>query len=95
MNGGYAMIDCTGVLLTSQETQTVPGIYEKTKSAYETGKPVYACNAGYYEPNDISPIQVMILPQGDPIDHYIATASILQVWVYDDDTVQVRNLIGG
>ena len=38
MNGGYAMIDCSGVDLGN--LATVPGIYAKTKDAIKTGKPI-------------------------------------------------------
>lgn len=39
MNGGYAMIDCTGVDLGN--LGTVSGLYEKAKAAIATGKPLY------------------------------------------------------
>lgn len=38
MNGGYAMIDCTGVDLGN--LGTVDGLYEKAKTAISTGKPL-------------------------------------------------------
>ena len=38
MNGGYAMVDCTGLDLG--ELGTVTGLYEKTKAAIESGKPL-------------------------------------------------------
>ena len=38
MNGGYCLVDFTGVDLGN--LGTVPGIYEATKSAIETGKPI-------------------------------------------------------
>lgn len=38
MNGGYAMIDCTGLNLG--ELGTVTGMYAKTKAAIESGKPL-------------------------------------------------------
>ena len=38
MNGGYAMIDCTGVDLGN--LGTVDGLYEKSKAAINTGKPL-------------------------------------------------------
>ena len=41
MNGGYSMIDCSGVDLGT--LGTVSGIYEKTKQAIETGKPLVLC----------------------------------------------------
>lgn len=38
MNGGYTMIDCTGVDLGN--LGTVSGLYEKAKVAIATGKPL-------------------------------------------------------
>lgn len=38
MNGGYSMIDCTGLDLAN--LGTVNGLYEKTKTAIGTGKPL-------------------------------------------------------
>lgn len=38
MNGGYSMVDFTGVDLGN--LGTVPGIYERTKAAIESGKPL-------------------------------------------------------
>ena len=38
MNGGYSMIDCTGLDLGN--LGTVNGLYEKTKAAISTGKPL-------------------------------------------------------
>ena len=41
MNGGYAMIDFSGVDLNDLGTKT--GIYAETKKAIETGKPLVLC----------------------------------------------------
>lgn len=38
MNGGYSMVDCSGLDLGNPGTVT--GLYQKTKDALETGKPV-------------------------------------------------------
>ena len=38
MNGGYSMIDCTGLDLGN--LGTVDGLYEKAKAAINTGKPL-------------------------------------------------------
>lgn len=38
MNGGYAMVDCTGLDLG--ELGTVTGLYAKTKAAIESEKPL-------------------------------------------------------
>lgn len=38
MNGGYVMIDCTGVDL--DDLGAVPGLYNQVKTAVQTGKPI-------------------------------------------------------
>ena len=42
MNGGYAMIDCTGLDLG--DLGTVNGLYKQAKAAIATGKPLVLCN---------------------------------------------------
>lgn len=42
MNGGYAMIDCTGVDLN--DLGIVSGLYERVKTAVSTEKPIVICN---------------------------------------------------
>lgn len=42
MNGGYSMIDCTGLNLGNPGTVT--GLYEKALKAIKTGKPLFLNN---------------------------------------------------
>ena len=42
MNGGYCMIDCTGVNLGN--LGEVDGLYNKVKDAIKTEKPIVLCN---------------------------------------------------
>lgn len=42
MNGGYVMIDCTGVDLS--DLGTVDGLYSRVKSAVKAQKPIVLCN---------------------------------------------------
>lgn len=45
-NGGYILIDATGLDLLKGETpQTVSGIYNRVKSAMATNKPIYTIGA--------------------------------------------------
>jgi hypothetical protein len=44
MNGGYVMIDWDGVILSERNVQNVPGIYDATKDAIDTGKMVVVAN---------------------------------------------------
>ena len=91
MIGGYKLIDCTGVDLLEDSAQTVSGIYAKVAEAYKTGKPIIACNLSWGEVGTMSPVAVMVLPYA--AGTFTCTASTLQIWVTDDDKVEVHNFI--
>ena len=90
MVGGYAMIDCTGLILTKGTNQTINGIWEQAYNAYKSGKAVFLHNCGY---NDglLSPVPVMIL--NESATEYIATSNILQVSIKNNDVCKVTSLI--
>lgn len=91
-NSGYALVDCTGINLLSQSEVTVDGIYAKCKAAYDSGKPIIACNCTYGAGVDMTPVSVMgIIEDGS----FIFTASILQIKVAPDDGVTITSLLGG
>lgn len=89
MNGGYFMVDCTGLNLLAESTQTISGIYAKSKTALESGKPIIANNCIYGTGVKMSPIPVFAIEEGDYI---ILTASILQIKVKNDNTITIINL---
>ena len=91
MVGGYAMIDCEGLVLTKGTNQTINGIWEQVDAAYKSGKPCWAYNCGY---NDgmLTPVFVMIL--NESATEYIATSSILQISIKNNDVCKVTSLIG-
>ena len=88
MNGGYTLVDCTGIELTTLTKQTVSGIRKKVETAYKANKPVYACGITYKD-TIATPIQVMLTVDGDDI---IGTASVLQLYVDKSDGVTIVNL---
>lgn len=89
MSNGYIMIDCTGVNLLAGEKQTVAGIFNKATEAYVSGKPIIAINLQYGENVPMTPVSMMAIFEGGK---YCFSASILQVWVDDEDGVEVVNL---
>ena len=92
-NGGYTMVDCTGIDLNTSTKQTITGIFNRVDTAFKTGKPVYAVNATFNisaTGNTASPINVMV--NSDQNGGYVATASTLQLWIDSDDGVTVVNL---
>lgn len=90
MNSGYFLIDCIGIDLLAAEEQTVSGIYEKCATASALGKPVYAGNLGYGSGKTLTPVAVMLLEEDEHT--FVATASVLQIWITDADKVTIVNL---
>lgn len=91
-NSGYALVDCTGINLLSESEVTVDGIYAKCKAAYDSGKPIIACNCTYGAGVDMTPVPVMGIIEDSS---YVFTASILQIRVAPDDGVTITSLLGG
>lgn len=92
-NGGYILVDCTGLDLNTDTKQTISGIFKKVATAFESGKPVYCINATFNisgTGNTVSPVAVMV--NSDENGGYIATASTLQLWVDSDDGVTIVNM---
>ena len=92
MNGGYIMVDCTGLdLIKGSTPQTINGIYNATKRAMPINKPIYAINCIWGDVGSVTPIQCMVIDFGD---YLICTASTLQIIISPDDTVTINNLVG-
>lgn len=89
MNGGYVMVDCSGIELTTETKQTITGIRSQVENAYQTNKPVFAYNLEW-DGVLATPIQTMITLLSDGT--YVCTASTLQLWVDEDDGVTIINM---
>lgn len=90
MNGGYVMIDCTGLDLTKGQTpQTISGMFDLVKDAMETNKPMYCVNANW-DGAYISPIQVFAV---EFPGYIIVTASTLQVTVTEEDVITITSMV--
>ncbi len=91
MKCGYINIDCSGLDLTKGSTeQTISGLYNTVKSAFNANKPVFVYNANWGENGIVSPIQVFIIDFGT---QFICTSSTLQVIVTKKDKVTINNLV--
>lgn len=88
MNGGYFLVDCSGIELTTETKQTITGIRAKVEKAYNADKPVYACNLTFGSLK-ATPIQVMLTVVGDDI---VGTASTLQLYIDKADGVTIVNM---
>ena len=91
MNGGYVMINCDGLDLTSQSTQTIDGIFEDIDIAYNACKPVFAYNCKWGTLS-MSPVPVMVNPDPDTAGNYVVTSSVLQIRVTPSDVVTISVL---
>ena len=87
---GYVVVDCTGINLLADSKVTVSGIYAKCKAAFDSGKPMFACNCEYGEGVPMTPVQVMAIIEAGV---YVMTASILQIRVDSDDGVTIVSLL--
>lgn len=88
--GGYCMVDCKGLNLLSQDSQTISGLYDQCKKADWTDKVILAMNCQYGSGVELSPIPVFCIVEDGA---YIFTASILQIRVASDDSVTITSLI--
>lgn len=92
MNGGYIMIDCTGLDLTKGSTgQTITGLYSRVKNAMKVNKPIYCNNAVWGDYGKISPIACFA--NMSSTSDIIITSSTLQIIVDENDGVTINNLV--
>ncbi len=91
MTGGYIMIDCHGLDLLSESSQTISGLYSDIQTAMRIGKPIYAYNVNWGT-LAITPIHVFAIQLTSTT--VTCTASTLQVVITSDDAVTVNNLVG-
>ena len=93
MKGGYVLVDCKGLDLLSESTQTISGFYNKVKAAMATGKMIIAENCIWGEDGAISPIVVFAIDMGSTYGIYL-TASTLQIRVSPANVVTIVNMVG-
>lgn len=91
INGGIAYIDCKGMNLLAETTQTISGLFEQCKAAIGNQKIIVATNCVYGTGVPLTPIPVFAIEEGG---RFCLSASILQVWVNSDDEVTIVSLIG-
>lgn len=92
-NPGYIMVDCKEMDLTKgQIPQTISGLYKRVQAAMETGKPIFATNTIWGTGKPVSPIQTFAIQLLE--DTVVCTASTLQIWINEEDTVSIANMVG-
>ena len=92
MNGGYAMINTTGLdLIKGSTEQTINGLFKAVENAMKTGKPIIAVGHNW-DGKPMSPILTFAVRMTD--DLFICTASTLQIYVNKTDVVTIVNMVG-
>ena len=91
MNGGYFMIDCKGMNLLAETSQTISGLYAQLEKALSIMKPVFANNV-MWGTVPMTPIPVMVNTESGV---FICTSSTLQIRVASNDAVTIVNFIQG
>ena len=90
MKGGYVMVDCEGLDLTSESPVTKTGFWKKAVAVLAAGKPIVAYNCVYGSGKPVSPVTCF--------GWYLSSSSIvivgatLHIIVGDDDSVVVQDV---
>lgn len=87
---GYIIIDCTGIDMLSESSQSLTGLYARVQEAINSSKPIYATGLTWGEQGTMSPIEIFTVQ----FDGYVVcTASTIQIIVGADDSITINNLI--
>ena len=92
MNGGYILLDCTGLDLRDNTAQDIPGSWDKAVAAIKAEKPIVACNSEYGSGNHVSP--VTCFGWYLDTDEIVIVGATLHIHVKDDDTCTVLDVAG-
>lgn len=90
MKGGYYMVDCEQLDLTSAETVTITGIWKKAVKALAAGKPIVAYNCIYGSGKPVSPVQCFGWYLAS--DSIVIVGATLHIIIGDDDSVIVQDV---
>lgn len=89
-NGGYIMIDCTGVDLTAAASKTIAGLYDKFQTAMATGKPVVCSGLVMGTGKPVTPVYVEVYQASSTA--VAAVAGTLQINVTNANAVTITDL---
>ena len=89
MNGGYILVDVTGLNLSSSDEQEIAGIWDKAVTALKVGKPivVHGCT---YGAAPVSPVTCFGWFIG--ASEIVIVVANLHVHIKDDDTAIVLDV---
>lgn len=90
MESGYIMIDCGGLNLMSESSQTITGLYARLTEARATNKMIVACNMVWGDSGKVSPTPVIMT---NPYENtYVCATSTLKIHVTSADVVTIENM---
>lgn len=93
LKGGYFMIDCKGLDLTSDSEQTISGLYAQMQKGLANGKPLMAYNCVWGTNSDAPLSPIHFFAQQWTTGLVVGTASILNITCTDADKVNVTSLV--
>ena len=91
MNGGYFLLDCTGLDLTEDSAQTISGSWQNAVNALKSNKPIIAHNCVYGTGVKVSPVECF----GWYIaaDEIVIVGATLHIHVKDNDKCTVLDVV--
>ena len=91
MNGGYVLLDCTGLDLSDDQPQYIVGSWDKAVTAIRAGKPIVAHNCEYGTGVPVSPVTCFGWYLDE--DEIVIVGATLHIHVKDDDTCTVLDVV--
>lgn len=91
MNGGYVLLDCTGLDLSDDQPQDIAGSWDKAVAAIKAGKPIVAHNCEYGTGVPVSPVTCFGWYLDE--DEIVIVGATLHIHVKDDDTCTVLDVV--
>lgn len=88
MEFGYIMIDCGGLNLMSEASQTITGLYAQLAEARATDKMIVACNMVWGDSGKVPPTPVILTAPN--ASTYVCAAGTLQINVTSADVVTIE-----
>ena len=90
MNGGYIMVDCTGLDLTDTNAQSIDGIWDKAVEAIDADKPIIVHNCEYGTGVKVSP--VTCFGWYIDTDEIVIVGATLHIHIKNDNTATVLDV---
>lgn len=90
MKGGYVIVDCEGLDLTSQSKVTKTGFWNKAKKVLAAGKPIIATNCIYGTGKPVSPVTCFGWYLSS--DYIVIVGATLHIIIDKDDGVVVQDV---